>query len=683
MKRIVIILVFVLSALFAAAQNISVKSFQALPMDMTAASLEGKRIDQNNEVAALIKIVTSQTGFNFEGGALGIVDSKQETGEVWVWVPRGSRKITIKHQQLGVLRDYRYPIEIEAERTYEMVLVTGTVETIVKEEVHEQYLMFQINPPDAVLEVNDQMWTVSPSGSASKLVNFGTYSYRVQANNYHPDAGRVTVNDPDNTTQVTVNLLPNFGWIEVGGGPLQGAMVYVDNTLIGKAPCKSGELKSGQHSVRIIKELYEPYTDMVTVTDNQTTTVNPNLTADFAHVTLQVDADAEIWVNNERKGTRQWSGDLPSGVYRIECKQTNHESTLLTKEVTNQMNGERIQLDAPRPIYGSLMVESEPAMATILIDGKEMGQTPKLIKEILIGTHRLQLTKADYADHSETITIAKGERKQVRAELTTTKRPETPKQPDNSAPPVTYQAGNGEAITQCMVNLSMYREYYKQWTKAKYDAKAVNNEMISCWRKALFECPNESQFIYVDGEKIIDHLIRSNPSNKSAYLDTLGMLMDMRAQYFPDNVKTGESQVARIKARKGFLLYTYDKNRYEEAYNALKEAANIDASQFQGAFMDAYMKTTIDMANKGKVEKKTVGNVYHQLCKALDDANKSLNEEVAQLRRSKTDAENRGDQAAASDFDNQMRKKNKNVENNNAAKTNLENLYQPFAAYDR
>ena len=46
-------------------------------------------------------------------------------GEVWVWVPYGSRKITISHQQLGVLRDYRYPVEIEAKRTYEMVLTTA------------------------------------------------------------------------------------------------------------------------------------------------------------------------------------------------------------------------------------------------------------------------------------------------------------------------------------------------------------------------------------------------------------------------------------------------------------------------------------------------------------------------------------------------------------------------------
>ena len=102
---------------------------------MTTTSAEGKRIDQNGEVAALIKVVTPETGFVFEGGTLGIVGTQQRVSEIWVWVPRASRKITILHQQLGQLRDYRFPVEIEADRTYEMVLTTAKVETIVKEEV--------------------------------------------------------------------------------------------------------------------------------------------------------------------------------------------------------------------------------------------------------------------------------------------------------------------------------------------------------------------------------------------------------------------------------------------------------------------------------------------------------------------------------------------------------------------
>ena len=416
-SRFILLLFFIGCALALSAQNISVADFKLRESDMTAASLEGRRIDQNGQPAALIRIETSETGFVFEAGALGIVDSQQETGEVWVWVPRASRKITIKHPKLGVLYDYRYPLEIEAERTYWMKLVTGKVITTIQEEVRQQYLIFQLNPKDAVLEVNDKPKEVSADGVWQQFVDFGTYTYRVQAPNYYPDAGRVTVDDPNNKTIVKVTLKPNFGWIEVKGGNLQDANVYVDNALIGKAPIKSEALKSGEHTVRIVKGMYEPYSERVTVRDNETTTLSPTLTADFARVTLTVDADAEIWVNEERKGVRTWTGDLASGTYRIECRLANHEPSVTTKEIANTMDGQTVTLPVPRPIYGSLNVESTPGFAKIFVDGTPMGETPNFIAQILIGQHEIKLTKDGYNDYVETFVIAKGERKQISAAL--------------------------------------------------------------------------------------------------------------------------------------------------------------------------------------------------------------------------------------------------------------------------
>ena len=196
MKRNFLLLYFFIVFIAASAQNISVKSFQLLPTDMTASSLEGKKTDRNGDVAALIKVVTTETGFTFEGGTLGIVDTKERNGEIWVWVPRASRKITILHRQLGVLRDYRFPVEIESERTYEMVLTTAKIETFVKEEVTMQYLAFKITPPNAILEVNDQLWTLEADGTAMKYVEFGTYEYRVRASDYLTDVGKVTVSFP-------------------------------------------------------------------------------------------------------------------------------------------------------------------------------------------------------------------------------------------------------------------------------------------------------------------------------------------------------------------------------------------------------------------------------------------------------------------------------------------------------
>ncbi|MGM9812084.1 MAG: PEGA domain-containing protein, partial [Muribaculaceae bacterium] len=85
-------------------------------------------------MAALIKVVTTQTGFTFEGGMAGIVKTRQEASEIWVYVPHGIQRITIKHPQLGMIRDYYFPCAIEAARTYEMVLASGEVRTVVTQD---------------------------------------------------------------------------------------------------------------------------------------------------------------------------------------------------------------------------------------------------------------------------------------------------------------------------------------------------------------------------------------------------------------------------------------------------------------------------------------------------------------------------------------------------------------------
>ncbi|MGC9331963.1 MAG: hypothetical protein ACP5DZ_08840 [Bacteroidales bacterium] len=58
-------------ALSAPAQDIAVRSFRCLPRDMDA-RIAHPITDQNGDVAALIKVVTTETGFKFEAGMLGV-----------------------------------------------------------------------------------------------------------------------------------------------------------------------------------------------------------------------------------------------------------------------------------------------------------------------------------------------------------------------------------------------------------------------------------------------------------------------------------------------------------------------------------------------------------------------------------------------------------------------------------
>ena len=71
----------VLLALPALSQQISVESFTPLENDLTANTAGTMKKDQNGKTCALIKVVTSEKGFNFDVGILGVVATEQKVGE--------------------------------------------------------------------------------------------------------------------------------------------------------------------------------------------------------------------------------------------------------------------------------------------------------------------------------------------------------------------------------------------------------------------------------------------------------------------------------------------------------------------------------------------------------------------------------------------------------------------------
>ena len=100
-----------------------VKSFRKLDWDVDA-RVNYPMMDQNNKKAALIKVVTTISGFDFDVGVMGVVEVKKEIGELWVYVPENVRAITIRHPEFGVIRNYRFEIPIESASVYELTLET-------------------------------------------------------------------------------------------------------------------------------------------------------------------------------------------------------------------------------------------------------------------------------------------------------------------------------------------------------------------------------------------------------------------------------------------------------------------------------------------------------------------------------------------------------------------------------
>lgn len=262
------VLLFVCPCQHALAQQgkISVASFQRMESDITARVTAPKR-DQNGEVCALIRIVTNVKDLMFEPDALGITARENKTGEIWLYVPRGARRVSILHDQLGIMRNYFYPEIIEKATVYEMVLNTGDQQDKPVVENNMQLIVVRPEPATANIYIDDEQVPVE-NGLFNATMPKGDHSYRVEAPMYQPEAGVISLGSSPVTKSVT--LKPKFGYMEIFSLPEQDAKVYIDTALAGTTPYRSDRMAIKQYKVRIEKENYFPIDTVLTVSAGET-----------------------------------------------------------------------------------------------------------------------------------------------------------------------------------------------------------------------------------------------------------------------------------------------------------------------------------------------------------------------------------------------------------------------------
>ena len=280
----------------------------------------------------------------------------------------------------------------------------------------QQFVLFRVDPADATVELDGSVLPVN-DGTASKMMRFGTYRYRVYAPRYHPAEGTVTVNSTEHRSEVDVILKPAVGVLEITDNQsVNGADVYVDDEYIGKAPLTTSRLSSGSHKIRFVKPMYEPYEQYITIYEGKTLTISPELEADFVTVTLKAVPGSEIWVNGVYKGVDSWTGDLAKGACRFEVRKAGHRTAYLSRDL-NSTSPITIDLPAPEPVYGQLVIDSTPAMAIVEISGMNPRETPVIIPKMLVGTHEVRIKKDGYQDYVTTVTVSEGKTAEIKASL--------------------------------------------------------------------------------------------------------------------------------------------------------------------------------------------------------------------------------------------------------------------------
>ena len=145
-----------------------------------------------------------------------------------------------------------------------------------------------------------------------------------------------------------------------------------------------------------------------------------------------------MFIDGERRGVTPLTVQkLPLGTRRVRVQRdgftTEERQVALTRSRPSRSLDLRLTRpaaaaapsasSAPAAKTGTLIVESRPTGATVLLNGRRAGTTPVTIGALAPGSYTVQLQLADFRPISTTVRVVAGERARVAASLTSVQEP--------------------------------------------------------------------------------------------------------------------------------------------------------------------------------------------------------------------------------------------------------------------
>ena len=409
-KCLLLLLILALAVPLFAQLEVKEGSFKEVPGFVNINPDDNYQTDDNNLPFAVIKIRTENINdkqrrdLRFEGNSGTFIVLEYKTGEVWVYLTaKYADYLKISHPDFGVV-EYALPFDLQPKKGYEMALVYKPYVTPAPVKDVYNYLIVKANQPNATIYIDDEF--VGEQEAYKSFLAEEKHTWRIECELYHTESGVATIPDKEGVN-VTIEktLRPAYGFINVTSSPESGAIIYIDGKKVGLTPFKTDKLASGEHTVRVMKEMFSPAEKTITVTDNNTTQASMSMTANFVNVIVNTDSEASIYIDNEKKGIGSWKGRLSEGNHTFEARKTSHKTSVENIQLVIGQD-ETIVIPDPTPIYGTLDVVSNPIGANIIIDGKNYGTTPRVLTNVLIGSHELKLEKANFAPLIKTIALS-------------------------------------------------------------------------------------------------------------------------------------------------------------------------------------------------------------------------------------------------------------------------------------
>ena len=387
-----------------------------------------------SKTEAILDLKTSEKGFSFLANGQQEIAAEEGEGILTLKTPDKTAFIVVKHADYGQLT-WKVPQKKGLRRKKHYTATLQTFSPDKEYKLQEQWVIFDIQPEDAILTIDSTMTTVH-GGRKQMYLPIGKHGWRAEAPFHQEEKDTVELTDEGRQT-VKIALQPIYSYVSVKTD-VEGCDILVDGQLIGQTRGTSGHLREGSHRLIVMKDSLRYYdadfnigrgekkTIELTAEDlhpesinrhrmpgraeaDQTThreeaeadqtTPNPSYSGgEKAAVSIKaLDDFTSIWVNRELKGYGSWEGELEPGFYLISTEKEGLESRTTPLWVTDA-SPVKLELLAPMDSYGMLNVQCNEIGADIYINDKLAGTTPCVIKNLLADSNcEVRVEKAGFS----------------------------------------------------------------------------------------------------------------------------------------------------------------------------------------------------------------------------------------------------------------------------------------------
>ena len=171
----------------------------------------------------------------------------------------------------------------------------------------------------------------------------------------------------------------------------------------------SAMLPYGIHTYKVEAGGYISKSGSFSVISGDMTPISVSLVSALATISVTCPTPAvSLYVDKKSVGNAPWSGSLREGMHLVEAKKNGYRSQRKTIQLSQQQKldvafGELIA------IQGNLSVNYKPFGADVYVDGKKLGQSPRVFNGLLVGNHQVEVRKDGYATNKKSVMISEGQ----------------------------------------------------------------------------------------------------------------------------------------------------------------------------------------------------------------------------------------------------------------------------------